>query len=110
MEGDDMGGEGDKDVMMEGGDNVDPISGEEEWGCLRWTKFILVRFLIVMIVFFISILIPNLNILLTFTGAILGTITNTWLPVFFYNRAFNNSYKNRSLEGGPEEMELIKKA
>jgi hypothetical protein len=63
-----------------------------------------------MIIFFISICIPNLNILLTFAGAALGTIMNIWLPVLFYNRAYNTDFKNRKLEGSPEAMEKMIKA
>jgi hypothetical protein len=44
-------------------------------------------------------LIPNIGLLITFTGAILGTIINIWLPVIFYNRAYN---------GSPKNLELIK--
>jgi len=35
--------------------------------------------------------------LLTFAGAILGTIVNVIIPVLFYNRAYTNSDKNRKL-------------
>ena len=42
-------------------------------------------------------LIPNIGLLITFTGAILGTIINIWLPVIFYNRAYNGSSKNFEL-------------
>jgi hypothetical protein len=66
--------------------------------------------LIILIVFTISIIIPNLNLLLTFVGAVLGTIINIWLPVLFYNRAYNPSFKNRLLEGSPEEMAKAKAA
>lgn len=45
-----------------------------------------------------SILIPNINILLTFAGAVLGTVVNVILPVMFYNRAYNSSDKNLGLE------------
>ena len=94
-----MGGDDEPSMMNEGGEEGEAAPAQEEeadedekWGCCRWFKFILVRFVIVLIIFFVSICIPNLNILLTFTGAILGTLTNTWLPVLFYNRAYNNSY------------------
>lgn len=36
--------------------------------------------------------------MLTFAGALLGTIVNIVLPVMFYNRAYNNSSKNLRLE------------
>ena len=52
-----------------------------------------------MIVAGLAFLIPNINVLLTFCGAVLGTIVNIWLPVLFYNRAFAFNDKNRNLEG-----------
>jgi regulatory protein YycI of two-component signal transduction system YycFG len=42
--------------------------------------------------------------LITFGGAVLGTIVNILLPVLFYNRAYNGSKKNRSLEKKEESM------
>lgn len=36
--------------------------------------------------------------MLTFAGAVLGTLVNIILPVMFYNRAYNNSDKNLKLE------------
>lgn len=56
------------------------------------------RILIVIIICGIAFLIPNINILLTFGGAILGTIVNILLPVLFYNRAYAWTPKNRALE------------
>ena len=43
--------------------------------------------------------------MLTFAGAVLGTIVNIILPVMFYNRAYNGSQKNLRLEkpNGSEE-------
>lgn len=51
--------------------------------------------------------IPNLNILLTLSGAVLGTIVNVYLPVFFYLRAYNSSDKNlnKEQEGKTDEEE-----
>jgi len=46
---------------------------------------------------FVSILIPNISILITFAGAVLGTIINVILPVLFYNRAYNSKTKNLNL-------------
>ena len=45
-------------------------------------------------------MIPNLNVMLTFVGAALGTLMNIVLPVLFYNRAYNTSDKNRNQETG----------
>jgi len=47
--------------------------------------------------------------MLTFAGAVLGTIVNIVLPVLFYNRAYNNSDKNLKLEkpNGSDEKPLL---
>ena len=50
-----------------------------------------------MSIYLVSIVIPNISILITFLGALLGTIINVWIPVFFYNRAYNNTEKNKAL-------------
>jgi hypothetical protein len=67
-------------------------------------KFALIRVLIIATLVFVAFLIPNISILLTFGGAVLGTIVNILVPVLFYNRAFNYSYKNRSLEKHPSSL------
>lgn len=36
--------------------------------------------------------------MLTFAGAVLGTLVNVILPVMFYNRAYNSSDRNLGLE------------
>lgn len=93
---------------MEGGDQnqVDTNAmPDEKWSCCRWFKYFLIRLVIIIIVFTISILIPNLNVMLTFVGAALGTLMNVWLPVIFYNRAYNNSDKNSNQEGDNKQME-----
>lgn len=62
------------------------------------------------IVYCLSIAIPNINILLTFAGAVLGTIVNVVLPVIFYNRAYNGSERNRRMEkpnGSQEKQGLL---
>ena len=66
--------------------------------------YFLFRTLVVVIVCFFAFLIPNISILITFGGAVLGTIVNILLPVLFYNRAYNGSKKNRSLEKKEESM------
>ena len=70
-----------------------------------YVVYFLFRTLVVIIVCFIAFLIPNISILITFCGAVLGTIVNILLPVLFYNRAYNNSPKNRALEKKEEMME-----
>lgn len=66
--------------------------------------FFAFRTLVVVLVCAVSFVIPNINILLTFAGAILGTLVNIVLPVVFYNRAYTHSPKNRKLikKGGEE--------
>ena len=51
----------------------------------------------------LSMLIPNIHLLLIFGGAILGTITNIYIPVLFYNRAYSFSDKNQKLEKAKKE-------
>jgi len=66
--------------------------------------FIGIRFLVVIVFFGISCVIPNLHILLTFGGAILGTIVNILLPVLFYNKAYQFTPRNRRLETGKKDL------
>ena len=78
---------------------------EEKWSWGRWTKYFVIRGVVLLAVFFISILIPNLNILLILIGAIFGTVANVWIPVLFYNRAYNLSEKNTKHEvNGPKRI------
>ena len=97
--------------IPEGQSNADAATAQEldeddeNWNCCRWTKYLFFRFLIVVIVFTISLCIPNLNILLTISGALMGTLVNIWLPVFFYTRAYNGSDKNLKLEKPGEDGE-----
>ena len=67
--------------------------------------YILFRTLIVALLCVLAFVIPNINILLTIAGALLGTIVNIVLPVLFYNRAYGFSAKNRMLEGSAEKKE-----
>jgi hypothetical protein len=62
-----------------------------------WLKFYCVRTAVILVIYLLSILIPNISILITFLGALLGTIINVWIPVLFYNRAYNNTEKNKAL-------------
>ena len=48
--------------------------------------------------------------MLTFAGAVLGTLVNIILPVMFYNRAYNGSTKNLKLQkpnGSGENQGLL---
>ena len=73
------------------------LDGREPSFC-GYVVYFLFRTLVVVLVCFFAFLIPNISILITFAGAVLGTIVNILLPVLFYNRAYNNSPKNRALE------------
>ena len=101
------GGEGEA-----GGANNDVNMSKEESVVLDgrppsfcgYVVYFLFRTLVVVIVCFFAFLIPNISILITFAGAVLGTLVNVLLPVLFYNRAFNNSGKNRALRKKEEGM------
>lgn len=79
---------------------AESVEEEEPWSACQWFTFIGIRFLVVIVFFGISSIIPNLHLLLTFGGAILGTIVNILLPVLFYNKAYQNTPRNRRLETG----------
>ena len=64
------------------------------------------RLLVVAIIYGLSCLIPNLHILLTFGGAILGTIVNILIPVLFYNKAYQYTPRNRKLQTGKKKGEV----
>ena len=90
-------------MMEEGADEMQgdkPKSGnsaesvEEDYGFCNYVVFILIRMLVVGLIVLCAFQIPNINVMLTLNGAILGTIVNVWLPVLFYNRAYNWSEKN----------------
>jgi len=77
-------------------ENSDTVSKEndESIGFCKWLLFALLRILIIFSIAGRSFLIPNIHILLTLAGSILGTIVNIYLPVIFYNRAYNFSENN----------------
>merc|ERR1719263_1381206 len=81
------------------------VEDDDSFTCMDWVKFLCVRVLIVAIVCLLAFLIPNINILLTICGSVLGTIVNILLPVLFYNRAYNTSEKNQNLEQPNDEEE-----
>jgi amino acid permease len=96
--------------MMEGGSAAESkttkseLLDDREGTCWGYTLFFLMRTLIVVVIVGIAFLIPNLSILITFGGAVLGTIVNIVIPVLFYNRAYNHSEKNRKLKKKEENM------
>ena len=83
----------------------------DRWSFCRWVNFFFYRILVVVIVALIASIVPNINILMTFTGSIFGTIVNILLPTLFYNRAYNRKEKNLKLERPQEDEneDLIKK-
>lgn len=90
--------------MSRGTKNTAWSEDTDKLTCCQWTMFFIFRTLVVVLVTAVSFLIPNINILLTFAGAILGTIVNIVLPVVFYNRAYTHTPKNIKLvkKGGEE--------
>ena len=56
--------------------------------------FVAIRLVVVILVVLTSFTFPNLNIVLTLGGSILGTIMTIIVPVMFYNRAYSMSEKN----------------
>lgn len=104
----DMGGD---PGMMEGGaesnTNKSELLDDREGTCWGYTLFFLMRILIVVVIVGIAFLIPNLSILITFGGAVLGTIVNIVIPVIFYNRAYNNSDKNRALKKKEDDPAMM---
>lgn len=70
-------------------DDIESEVDEEDWTCAKYFKFMVVRLLIPIIIFFISTLVPNVNIMLIISGALCGTLVTIVIPVLFYYRAFN---------------------
>jgi amino acid permease len=70
------------------------------WMYIRHFTF---RTLVVALACFFALLIPNVNLLLTLVGAILGTIISVMIPVLFYNRAY--SYPESKYRKDDEEIE-----
>ena len=55
-------------------------------------KFYFFRTFLVIAITLGSFVFPDLNLVLTIGGAILGTIMTLIIPVMFYNRAFSDSF------------------
>lgn len=64
---------------------------------MSYAIYLTTRTLVVIITCFFAFMIPNISILITFVGAVLGTIVNILIPVLFYNRAYNDGKKNQLL-------------
>lgn len=57
--------------------------------------YVFFRLVIVALVVLISFTFPNLNLVLTLGGSILGTIMTIIIPISFYNRAYSNDFKHQ---------------
>ena len=63
----------------------------------------MVRSLVVLISLLASFVVPNINILLQFGGAIIATFVSVIIPVTFYNRAYNDDQKNLERDSGDKQ-------
>ena len=106
----------DFETNKDGNDEAQSANSDDKGSlsCGMWFLFALFRVLIIFTIAGLSFLIPNIHILLTLAGSILGTIVNIYLPVLFYNRAYNYSEKNQKLqkssgkkEDDPEKEKLM---
>jgi hypothetical protein len=86
----------DCETNRDGNDEAGSDSSDDKGSlsCGMWFLFALLRILIIFTIAGLSFLIPNIHILLTLAGSILGTIVNIYLPVLFYNKAYNYTEKN----------------
>ena len=66
--------------------------------------FIGFRLLILAFIYVLSCLAPNLDILITIGGTILCTTLNIFIPVLFYNKAYQNTPRNRKLQNNKKEI------
>lgn len=88
--------DGEDEKANDGGESI-TSDDRGSLSCGMWFLFALLRIVIIFTIAGLSFLIPNIHILLTLAGSILGTIVNIYLPVLFYNRAYNYSEKNQKL-------------
>ena len=76
---------------------------------MQMIVFVVIRMIVVAVVVLTSFSFPNLNLVLTLGGSILGTIMTIVLPVTFYNRAYSMTEKNQKYDknnyGNPEADE-----
>jgi len=81
---------------------------ENETSCLYIFKYIFWRTFVVLLAYTASIFCPNIHLILTFAGAILGTIISILIPVLFYNKAYEFNEKNiRLVKQKKEENEKL---
>ena len=74
---------------------------------IEFWKMIVTRSIVLIIVLYGSFILPNINILLTFCGSVLGFALTILIPVIFYNAAYSET-KSRS-RGEVESAEYQKK-
>ena len=65
---------------------------------MQMIVFVVIRLVVVAVVVLTSFVFPNLNLVLTLGGSILGTIMTIVLPVTFYNRAYSMTEKNQKYD------------
>jgi hypothetical protein len=51
-------------------------------------KFAIVRIVLVAITVYISVILPDIHLVLSLSGSITGTLISVVVPILFYNKAF----------------------
>ena len=64
----------------------------------------MVRSSVILISLLASFVVPNINILLQLSGAIMAPIVSVVIPVTFYNRAYNDDQKNIERDTGSKQI------
>jgi hypothetical protein len=59
---------------------------------------------VILISLLASFVVPNINILLQLSGALMATIVSVVIPVTFYNRAYNDDQKNIDRDSGRKQI------
>tara|TARA_B110000285_G_C14744198_1_gene432173 strand:+ start:421 stop:600 length:180 start_codon:yes stop_codon:yes gene_type:complete len=59
---------------------------------------------VILISLLASFVVPNINILLQLSGALMATIVSVVIPVTFYNRAYNDDQKNIERDSGRKQI------
>jgi len=72
-----------------------------------YIKYLSERTLVVILTIVITLLFPNLSLVLQLSGSVTGTLISVVLPVLFYNRAYSFP-KGEFLEGASMDDEAMK--
>ena len=72
--------------------------------CLEFFKMTLTRILILLAIVYLAFLIPNINVMLTLGGSVLGAIISIILPILMYNGAYSDD-SSRSRGGDSSSPE-----